>query len=101
MTRHSLIAAVGVLAFVLPVEAKRVARPFTPVEKVARAEVVVIGTVSAIEKETVDAARFPGDTEKAPHRIAVIKIKKGLVGTKAITHIKVGFIPLPPVDPAG
>ena len=99
MIRHLFIAAIATAAIAFPAEAKRVARPLTPVEKVARAEVVVVGTVSAIEKETVDAARFPGDTEKTPHRIAVIKIEKGLVGAAAITHIKVGFIPPPPVDP--
>lgn len=100
MTRNLLIAAGVVAMLAVPVEAKRVARPFTPLEKVARAEVVVTGKVSAVEKEMVNAIRYAGDNEKVPHKVAVIKIDKGLVGGGAVTHVKVGFIPPPPADPA-
>lgn len=96
MTRHLLVAVVAVLGFAVPVEAKRAIRLFTPVEKVARAELVVTGKVTALEKGTVDAIRFPGDTEKVAHKVAVIKIDKGIVGGASITHVKVGFLPPPP-----
>jgi hypothetical protein len=98
MTRTLLLATIAIAVVAIPVEAKRIARPFTPIEKTARAEVVVTGAVSAIEKEMVKAIRFPGDTEKALYRVAVIKIDKAVVGGEAITHVKVGFIPPPPVD---
>jgi len=99
MTRSLLLAAIAIAVVALPAEAKRIARPFTPIEKTALSEVVVTGTVSAIEKEMVDTIRFPGDKEKTPHRVALIKIDKALVGGGAVTHVKVGFIPPPPVDP--
>ncbi len=99
MTRNLLLTAAAVAVLAIPVEAKRVARSFTPVEKFARAEIVVTGKVSAVEKEMVNAIRFPGDTEKAPHKVAVIKIDKGLIGADAVTHVKVGFIPPPPANP--
>jgi len=99
MTRQLLTAALGIIVLASPVEAKRIARPFGSVEKVARAEIVVAGKVTAFEKETVEAIRFPGDTQKVPHKVAVIKIDKPLVGGGGVTHIKVGFIPPPPVDP--
>lgn len=99
MIRYCLLATAAAAVFAVPVEAKRVARAFTPVEKVARAEIVVAGKVSAIEKDLVNAIRFPGDTEKVGHKVAVIKIDKGLVGGQGVTHVKVGFVPPPPVDP--
>lgn len=99
MLRQCLIAAVVSAGIAAPAEAKRVARIFSPVEKVAHAQVVVAGKVTAVEKGTVDAIRFPGDTEKVPHKVVVIKIDKGIVGGDTVTHLKVGFIPPPPVDP--
>jgi hypothetical protein len=99
MIRNLLLAAVATVAVAVPAAAGKAIRLFSPVEKVARAEVVVVGKVSAVEKGTVDAVRFPGDTNKVPHKVVVIKIDKGLVGGGAITHIKVGFVPPPPADP--
>lgn len=93
----AIVAATALLA--VPAEAKRVMRAFTPVEKLARSEVVVVGKVTAVEKEMVNAPRHAGDTEKVPHKVVVIKIEKGLVGGDGVTHVKVGFIPPPPVDP--
>lgn len=99
MFRKLLIASAAVAVFAIPVEAKRVARMHTPVEKFVRGDVVVAGKVSAIEKEMVNAIRFPGDTEKVPYKVAIIKIDKGFVGADAITHVKVGFIPPSPANP--
>jgi hypothetical protein len=99
MTRQLLAAAMGLIVLAAPADAKRIARAFGPVEKVARAEIVLAGKVTAIEKEMVDAVRFPGDTQKVPHKVAVIKIDKPLIGGGAVTHVKVGFIPPPPIDP--
>jgi hypothetical protein len=100
MLRTSLLAIIVAAVGAVPVEAKRAIRIFTPVEKVARAELVVAGKVTAVEKQLVDAIRFPGDTEKVGHKVVVIKIDKGLVGGDTITHVKVGFVPPPPpADP--
>jgi len=99
MIRNLLLTTAAALVFAVPVEAKRVLRVYTTLEKTARAEVIVTGKVSAIEKETVDAVRYPGDTQKVIHKVAVIKIDKGLVGTGGVTHVKVAFVPPPPADP--
>ena len=98
MSRILLLAAAAVVMIAVPVEAKR-ARPFGPLEKIARAQLVITGKVTAVEKEMVNAIRYVGDTEKVPHKVVVIKIDKGLVGGGAVTHVKVGFIPPAPVDP--
>jgi hypothetical protein len=99
MLRNLLLTGCVVAVLAAPAEAKRVARAFTPVEKFARAEVVVTGTVSAVEKEMVNAVRFRGDAEKVPHKVVVIKIDKPLLGGDGVTHVKVGFVPPPPADP--
>src|SRR5437764_180523 len=99
MFRKLFLAAAAALVIAMPVEAKRAIRIFTPVEKLVRADAVVIGKVSALEKDTVTAAPLPG-AEKITYKIAVIKVESGLVGAANVTHVKVGFIPPPPADPA-
>ncbi len=98
MFRKLIVAAAVALVLATPVEAKRAIRLFTPIEKLVRAEVVAVGKVTAVEKDTVTAAPSPG-AEKITYKIAVIKIESGLFGAANVTHVKVGFIPPPPVDP--
>jgi len=100
MFRVLSLASVAALVLVAPVEAKRVMRLFTPVEKLVRADVVAVGKVTALEKDLVTAAPLPGAAEKLTYKIAVLKVENGLYGTANITHVKVGFIPPAPVDPA-
>lgn len=99
MYRYLLTAAAVVLVLVTPVEAKRIAN-YTPLQKLTRADAVVVGKVTTIEKETVSATTHPSVKDKIEYKIAVIKIGDGLVGAANVTHIKVGFIPPPPADPA-
>jgi hypothetical protein len=99
MLRMSLLALAAAVVVAVPAEAKRAIRIFTPVEKTARAEMVITGKVTAVEKQPVVAIRFPGDTQKVEHKVVVIKIEKGLLGGDTLTHVKVGFVPPPPTDP--
>jgi hypothetical protein len=93
MIRYFLAAAAAALVLTTPVEAKRAIRVFTPVEKLVRADTVVIGKVTAIEKDTVLAEPAPGVKDKQTYKVAVIKIENGLVGAANVTHVKVAFIP--------
>lgn len=77
--------------------AKRAPSP-NPIQRALQAEVVVVGKVSAIEKETVDAAEAPG-TPKVAHKIAVIKVESALSGAANLTHVKIGFVPADPNAP--
>jgi hypothetical protein len=72
----------------------------SPLQKLTRAEVVVVGKVTAIEKDVVTATPHPDVKDKLTYKVAVIKIETGLVGAANVTHVKVGFIPPPPADPA-
>jgi hypothetical protein len=67
--------------------------------RVAQATTVVVGKVESIEDKTVSAKRFPNDTDKAEYQIAVIKITDPILGAKDVTHVRVGFLPPPPVRP--
>jgi hypothetical protein len=98
MLRTAFAAAVAALVLAPSVEAKRAIRIFSPVEKLVRSDVVAVGKVTAIEKDDVLAPQFPGAPDKVAYKVAVVKIESGLVGTNAITHVKIGFVP-PAGDP--
>lgn len=94
-------AAAGLLVLLttLPAPALRIAMK-PPVQRALSADAVVIGKVTSIEKETVDATPFAGAPNKISYKVAVVKIDTALAGVKDVTHIKVGFIPPPPAAPA-
>ncbi|MDY3551766.1 hypothetical protein R5W24_000845 [Gemmata sp. JC717] len=92
MIRTLFVAALAALLLVTPAEAKRV-RMFTPLEKLARANAVVVGKVTAIEKEPALVPAEPGAKEKVSYRVAVVKVETPLIGAGEVTHIKVGFEP--------
>jgi hypothetical protein len=99
MIRCFLAAAAAAVVLVTPVGAKRAIRVFTPIEKLIRADAVVVGKVTAIEKDTVLAEPSPGVKEKQTYKVAVIKIGTGLVGAANVTHVKVAFTPAPRNEP--
>jgi hypothetical protein len=88
-----VLAILGILALGAPVRADRIAPIAQPVERALRVPVVVVGKVTAIEKDTVDAALYPGATQKVAHKVAVVKVETNLAGAENITHLKVGFVP--------
>src|SRR2546430_2734725 len=68
-------------------------------QRLATAECVVIGKVTGIEDKLVAAPRFPNDQEKGEYKVAIVKIEEGFGSAKKLTHIKVGFLPVPTVNP--
>lgn len=101
MRRYLLAAAVAVAAIVVADNAAsgmRIAMRL-PAQRAISAEVVVVGKVTAIEKETIDAQLFAGAKDKVAHKVAVVKIQTNLAGADNMTHIKIGFIPEPPAPP--
>src|SRR5262245_60258695 len=76
------------------------APPRSVVEKFAGSEVVVVGKVTSVEKDVVEAlAPYAGAKEKQKYKIAVVKIDTGLAGADKLKEIKVGFVVPPKVDP--
>jgi hypothetical protein len=74
----------------------KIAAPAPIPQRVATADLVVLGKVTGFADKAVTAPRFPGDTEKAQYQIAIVKVTDGLVGARDVKEIRVGFIPPPP-----
>jgi|GEM_PF-654303 len=96
MFRVLFLVAVATLLIPTSVEAKRIGVVHTPLQKLVRADTVVVGKVTTFEKDTVDATPVPGVKDKQAYKIAIIKIESSLLGEANTTHVKVGFIPPPP-----
>jgi hypothetical protein len=89
------LSVAGLLASAVSAKALMIA-PAPIAQRVATAEVVVLGTVTRLEDKPVKAARFPGDKDGAEYTIAIVKIDKNFLGAQDLTHLRVGFIPPPP-----
>jgi hypothetical protein len=71
--------------------------PLTPMEQVFQAEAIVVGKIVDIEDFDVEATSHPGVTQKTAYKIANVQINQSLRGVHGLTHIRVGFIPTPPM----
>lgn len=91
---RSFLVALAAVALVAPVRADRIAPISSPIERALRAPVVVLGKVTSVEKEPVEAALYPGATNKVSHKIAVVKVETNLLGADGATHLRVGFVPV-------
>lgn len=67
-----------------------------PAQRAVTAQVVVRGTVTAVEKDTVEVSPGRGAPGKVPFKVAVVKVDEALAGADGLTHVKVGFMSLPP-----
>ncbi len=85
----------AVLGHVGQAEAKalRIALPPKPAMQAAQADVIVLGKVAEIEKDSVEATQFKGapKEQKVAYKIAVLKIEDPLVGARGLTQLRVGF----------
>ncbi|MBN9519323.1 hypothetical protein J0H58_12505 [bacterium] len=92
--RFVFLAAAAALAVVGPAVAKMM--PFRPPAlRAVTADVVVVGTVTAVEKEVVEVAPEHGAPGKVAYKVAVVKVDQPLAGANTLTHLKVGFTPPP------
>jgi len=68
--------------------------------KAMQADVVVVGKITGIDKETVDLEPFPGQP-KVPHTVANIKIETALLEAKNVTHLKLAYVKPGEPGPSG
>ncbi len=92
------LSSLALLVVASPVGAMMIA-PAPVSQRVATADVVVVGKVTAFADKTVSARPVPGATEKVEYQVAVVRIDDALVGAKDTKEIRVGFR-LPPPAPA-
>src|SRR5262245_55292371 len=99
MRRWFAVAAITVGCFAVTHTAHAlVARPFPLSQKVAISDAVIVGRVVALEEKALEVAQAP-NAPKAAYTVANIKIDDGLIGTKGLTNIRVGFIPTAASNP--
>jgi hypothetical protein len=68
-------------------------------ERVAQAQVIVVGRVVALEPKDVSAQQFPKAPQNINYRIAVVSVTEAIKGIKSEKTIRVGFIPPPQINP--
>jgi hypothetical protein len=90
--RSFLLAVPLFLGTATLVRADRMA-DHSPLMRAVLSDVAVIGEVTSLEKETVEAKAYPTAKEKTAFTIAVVKVETNIRGAKGITHIKVGYFP--------
>ncbi len=95
--RVILTAVLAQFALVLSAAAGTIAADALPLpNRVAVAETVVVGKVTAIEDKAVQAVTTPGGKDKVDYKIAVITVGDALVAPKDTKTIRLGFVPPPP-----
>jgi hypothetical protein len=65
-------------------------------ERVALADLIALGKVTAVENEPVEAAplvKIPGVTKKVTFRVALVSIQSSLSGADKVERLRVGFAP--------
>ena len=88
------VSGLAFLAAVVPARALVIAPPPGPV-RAAKAEVIVVGRIIAIEEKDVSAPQFPKAPQNVNYRIAVVTVSEAIKGAKDMKTIRLGFIPPP------
>lgn len=84
-------SAVALVSFLPEASGKRAGPIVLPtLTRAVAADAVVVGKVTSIEKDPIEASPFPG-ADKVPYTVAVVEIETPLAGIKNLTHVKVGF----------
>ena len=101
MPRSSIVprAALSALAFFalsVPSRAGTIAADALPLpNRVATADMVVVGRVTAFENQNVTVAPFPGAKNKVEFKIAAVTITAALVAAKEAKTVRLGYVPIP------
>ncbi len=64
--------------------------------RVATAEMIVIGKVTGFEDKTAEALQTPGGKDKAEYKIATLEVSDVIRAPKGTKKLRIGFIPPPP-----
>src|SRR6266849_5970076 len=96
--RHAFLAMVGIL--IAGISAARgivpLAEPSLP-QRTALADLVIVGKVTALEPDLVQASpllRIPG-IARIPYQVAVVSVQTPVLGIKTSSQIRVGYVVLP------
>jgi hypothetical protein len=85
-----LVLALPAAAGVLPADALPLPN------RVATADVVVVGKVTALQDKFENVLPFSGAKQTKEYRVAVVTVSDALLGAKSAKTIRLGFMPIPP-----
>jgi hypothetical protein len=95
-SHHAGLVALAFFALALPARGGTIAADALPLpNRVATADVVVVGKVTAIEGKTVKAAPFPGAGNQIEFHIAVVTVSDALRAPRGMKTARLGFVPTP------
>jgi hypothetical protein len=90
------LCVVACLAVALPLRAGTIPADALPLpNRLATADMVVVGRVTGLEDRNVSVAPFPGAKNKVEYKIAVVTITEVLVAPKGTKTVRLGFVPIP------
>jgi hypothetical protein len=92
------ISCLALITAAAPAKAMMIA-PAPIAQRVALAQVVIVGKVTAFADKTVPALPSPGATKKEEYQVATVQVEDAFQGAKDAKEIQVGFIP--PAAPVG
>ena len=95
-SRLGLALAATVLVGLAPTaraKAIAIAAPQTPAAQAANADALVVGKVTEVEADAVEATVYPGAPKDArmSFKVAVLKVESALMGGGGVTRFRVGF----------
>jgi hypothetical protein len=92
-----VLAGLIVLALTIPAKAGMIAADALPLpNRVATADMVILGKVTAIEAQPAAVAPFPGAKNKMEFKVAVITVSDALKAPMGIKTIRLGYTMIPP-----
>jgi hypothetical protein len=113
-SQGAVIAGLSLCSLTAAADVKEAAVPpgLMPTALASVSDVVVLGKVIEIEKDTVEAAPVRGQPKdlKWTYKIAVVKIEDPIIGARGLTQLRVGFpaeggapgvVAVPPGAPPG
>ena len=91
--RYGILAFALLLAASSATQACNIRISLGIAQQTVQSEVVVVGTVTFIEREVADTKSHPEALDTLPYTVAIVKVETAIRGVKNITHIRVGFVP--------
>jgi hypothetical protein len=98
LTTCAGLAGLALLVLAVSAPAMMIA-PQPVLDRVPSADVIAIVKVTGFEDKLVKASPFPGQKNQVEYKIAVADVTDGILGTKGMKKIRLGFIPPPPPPP--
>jgi hypothetical protein len=92
--RHLFL--IGLALFTPAVAHADVMAPWPIPERVARADVIFVGKVKAIEPATMAMSTYPGQKEKIDSKVAVVEVQEMVSGLGKGKEVRIAFLPPAP-----